>query len=55
MADIKRSLDFPEVTLRRAAEGLAARGEIMLVKRGRRVHLEPSPNKPKGRAPKCLK
>ena len=49
MADLKRFLDFPEATLRRAAEKLAARGEIKLVKRGRRVHLEPSPNPRGGR------
>jgi len=46
VADLKRFLDFPEVTLRRAAERLAARGEIRLVKRGRRVQLEPVPGKP---------
>jgi hypothetical protein len=55
VADLKRFLDFPEVTLRRAAERLAARGEIKLVRRGRKVHLEPGPNKLKRRAPKYLK
>ena len=41
IADLKRYLDFPEVTLRRAAERLAERREIRLIKRGGRVHLKP--------------
>jgi hypothetical protein len=38
--DLKRSLDFPEATLRRAVQALVSRGELRLLRSGRRVYLE---------------
>lgn len=41
ISELKRLLDFPESTLRRAVRRLASRGEVKLVRRGRRVRLKP--------------
>ncbi len=40
LADLRRYLDFPEATLRRAVEELASRGELKLTKRKGRISLE---------------
>ncbi|KUO42144.1 MAG: hypothetical protein APZ16_03685 [Candidatus Hadarchaeum yellowstonense] len=40
--ELKRYLDFPEMTLRRAAMSLARGGKIRLIRRGRRLELLPA-------------
>ena len=41
--DLRKYLDFPESTIRRAVERLASRGEIKTVKRGKLVYLSSVP------------